>query len=71
MDKQIEELPALITFDDIQKFLKISRNTIDRGEVSGTFPSHVKFERKRLWKKSDVIHWVYNLHGKNLPPDDE
>ena len=52
-----EQLPELISKDDLIKYLKVSRPTLDRLMKQKAFP-FIKLERRVLFRKADIDRFL-------------
>ena len=50
---------SLLSFDDLQRIVPLSRTTIWRLERQGEFPRRMRISRNRVgWLLSDVEEWI-------------
>lgn len=55
----MDDMPILLSFDDLQKILKISRSTVIRWEHLGKFPKRINLgENSIAWRKDEIKEWL-------------
>lgn len=53
----------LLTLNQIQPTVQLSRVTIWRWEKEGKFPKHIKLGRSIRWRESDIQAWIDGLQA--------
>ena len=62
MDEQITS-NRLLTLNQVQPQVQLSRVTIWRWEKEGKFPKHIKLGRSIRWRESDIQAWINGLQA--------
>ena len=64
MDSEIATRYKLLTIRDLLSLTGFSRSSINLKIANGNFPKPIyQSQNKRLWKESDYMDWVDNMHA--------
>ncbi len=51
-------LADYVTHEELAAFLGVQKDTLKKWRCDGKGPSHVKFGRRTLYPKADVLDWI-------------
>ena len=60
-------LADYVTHEELAVFLGIQKDTLKKWRCDGKGPSHVKFGRRTLYPKADVLDWLETQRRRTDP----
>ncbi len=56
--KQVDELPDILTLEEVAELLRVSVPTLRKGWQDGSIPAPIKLGRRLIWPKWKILEYL-------------